>query len=298
MLPCNNKATTGLGRFQAEDASHVDVLARLNCDGQRQCLQLLFSRERKTLGYIPTEVKEGSFVLRGMWVNQDLRCKGLASMFLALWLQLCDMLEVTPLTERIHKPILSLVLQKFGFVAGRPHLRLQVSRSEDERMVVWSPQQPDLSSYFSLRAQRDQGIVLADECPQESRTAFVNTIFSVPDTGMTRSAVAQVLQGGHMEMATSDRAASLLQDLHGGGWPSWAPRPRERSEALGDAKSETPSARFLAGAFLRLGEFLVSKKCEACFSPSCRTKHLTGGLLAARLRFGQHVLSLVHWGGT
>ena len=24
------------------------------------------------------------------------------------------------------------------------------------RMVVWSPQQPDLSSYFSLRAQRDQ----------------------------------------------------------------------------------------------------------------------------------------------
>ncbi|OLP96706.1 hypothetical protein AK812_SmicGene20997 [Symbiodinium microadriaticum] len=85
-LPRTNRATTALGRFQTEtDAESFDVNLRLSCDGPRKCLQLVFSREKKTLGYIPTEVRPGAFLLRGIWVNLDLRCRGLASIFLALW---------------------------------------------------------------------------------------------------------------------------------------------------------------------------------------------------------------------
>eukprot|EP00439_Symbiodinium_sp_Y106_P086506 s39_g33.t2 len=116
-LPRTNRATTALGRFQAEtDAESFDVNLRLSCDGPRKCLQLVFSREKKTLGYIPTEVRPGSFLLRGIWVNLDLRCRGLASIFLALWIQMCEQLEVSMATERIHKPVLAIVLQKFGLV--------------------------------------------------------------------------------------------------------------------------------------------------------------------------------------
>eukprot|EP00439_Symbiodinium_sp_Y106_P086496 s39_g33.t1 len=101
-LPRTNRATTALGRFQAEtDAESFDVNLRLSCDGPRKCLQLVFSREKKTLGYIPTEVRPGSFLLRGIWVNLDLRCRGLASIFLALWIQMCEQLEVSMATERL-----------------------------------------------------------------------------------------------------------------------------------------------------------------------------------------------------
>eukprot|EP00434_Breviolum_minutum_P034697 symbB.v1.2.030712.t1/scaffold3492.1/size55497/2 len=234
-----NKATTNLCRFEMANMEPLEVMARLTCDADRQCVSLIFGQGKKKLGYIPTEVKPGHWILRGMWVNEELRSRGLASMFLALWLRLCQILEVTPLTDRIHKPILALVLQKFGFVAQASHLKVEVARVEDGEdgtegyakenpieMLIWSKSQK-LSSYFSLRAQRDQGIQLVHgPCPQNSRTAFVNTSFTIPNPGAMTPVVEEVLSEGQLIFYQTQRAVSLLEDLRCGGWPSWAPRPK------------------------------------------------------------------------
>lgn len=230
-LACANKGTTNLGRFQRSEEEPLEIMVKLTCDVERKCLQLLFGQGKKKLGFIPTEVKPGEFILRGMWVNEELRGQGLASLFLALWLKLCLMLEVTPLTDRIHKPILSLVLQKFGFVAATSHLKVEVATCEggadEPKMLLWS-ESKKLSSYFSVRAQRDQGIRLVDSRPEKSRTAFVNTTFSIPDIGAMASLIDQALAGGDLVLYESQRAVSLLEDLRSGGWPHWAPMPKAK----------------------------------------------------------------------
>ncbi|CAL1131799.1 unnamed protein product, partial [Cladocopium goreaui] len=243
-LACANKGTTNLGRFQRSEEEPLEIMVKLTCDVERKCLQLLFGQGKKKLGFIPTEVKPGEFILRGMWVNEELRGRGLASLFLALWLKLCLMLEVTPLTDRIHKPILSLVLQKFGFVAATSHLKVEVATCEggadEPKMLLWS-ESKKLSSYFSVRARRDQGIRLVDSRPEKSRTAFVNTTFSIPDIGAMASLIDQALAGGDLVLYESQRAVSLLEDLRSGGWPHWAPMPKAKG-VLAPAVTTEPLA--------------------------------------------------------
>ncbi|CAE7280463.1 unnamed protein product, partial [Symbiodinium pilosum] len=208
-----NKATTALGRFQAcDEAESFDVNVRLSCDGQRKCLQLVFSKEKKTLGFIPTEVKPGEFILRGIWVNLDLRSRGLASIFLSLWIQLCELLEVAMATERIHKPVLSIVLQKFGFEATSPGFAVEVAEGgtqEEPRILVWASCPSRLGSYFSHRTQKEQGITLVDERPAKSRTALVNASFGPPqDRSITQAAIAEALRGGRLVFSENVRAAA------------------------------------------------------------------------------------------
>eukprot|EP00435_Cladocopium_sp_Y103_P059879 s235_g21.t1 len=221
-LACANKGTTNLGRFQrSTDEEPLELMVKLTCDLERKCLQLLFGQGKKKLGFIPTEawwaplmcleLKPGEFILRGMWVNEDLRGQGLASLFLALWLRLCLMLDVTPLTDRIHKPILSLVLQKFGFVAATSHLKVEVATCpeggpDEPKMLLWS-ESKKLSSYFSVRAQRDQGIRLVDRRPEKSRfsTTMADTFGLIG--GKNGEALAEHGKGmaRHFEVSSGER---------------------------------------------------------------------------------------------
>ena len=54
----------------------------------------------------------------GMLIYQELRGRGMAKLLVATWLQLCVRRGVEPRTHRMDKPLISLVLQRFGFTAS------------------------------------------------------------------------------------------------------------------------------------------------------------------------------------
>ena len=102
------------------------------------CLKLVFrlgagagldGTERETkVGYMLVEhPTPQQSCLRGMLVNEDLRGQGLSTVLVAAWLQLCLTVGATPSTNRIDKPLIALVLGKFGFVPAVGGLVVEVS---------------------------------------------------------------------------------------------------------------------------------------------------------------------------
>merc|ERR1712194_600977 len=114
----------------------------------------------------------------------DLRGQGLSTIFLAIWLELCFKLELVPATEKIDKPVISLILQKFGFTPVSQNTQIEVAQhrrrldnDDFPDIIVWSADRSQLNSTFSTRIRKSQHIVLAEERPINSRTTFVNTCY-------------------------------------------------------------------------------------------------------------------------
>ncbi|CAK0896972.1 unnamed protein product, partial [Prorocentrum cordatum] len=166
----------------------------------------------------------------GVHVSEGLRGRGLASLvgFVAAWLQLCFRLDVAPSTDRIDKPVVSLLLQKFGFAPLQETCRVDVAEGDGGQVLLWMDNRARLVSTFSSRFLRDQHMALAEEKPPGSRPAHVKTAFSPGDLGALRAQAAQVLHGGLSLGGSGDRARALLEALRGGGWPEWAEGPKGR----------------------------------------------------------------------
>mmetsp|Transcript_72114 Transcript_72114/g.203733 ORF Transcript_72114/g.203733 Transcript_72114/m.203733 type:complete len:207 (-) Transcript_72114:68-688(-) len=119
-----------VGRYcegQGDGEISFDVGLRPDRNSQSNCLNFVFlAADGKKMGYLLVE-NQGpqSSALRGMALSKELRGRGLSKLLLAVWLHVCSAVGARPRTNRIDKPLISLLLRRFGFVPGPNAVELE-----------------------------------------------------------------------------------------------------------------------------------------------------------------------------
>ncbi|KAL1507132.1 hypothetical protein AB1Y20_007986 [Prymnesium parvum] len=99
----------------------------------RNCFKLVFFFEQPPhakLGFLLLENSMGGrrSALRGLWIDESCRGRGLSKELVAIWLRLCLVAGLVPSTARINKPLIAHVLESsFGFVPEGGGVRVVVS---------------------------------------------------------------------------------------------------------------------------------------------------------------------------
>lgn len=198
-LLAKDVTTTTVGHFTDSDRGlSFEVCLRPDRNSKMQCIDLLFVRSQKTIGYILIEVLESSFVLRGMHVSEHLRGEGLATTFMAIWLFVCFEFSVVPETTIMDKPIITVLLQKYGFRPSKLSQEVEVGRAgEDGLVALWAEDLHQLRSHFSKRWLKSQHMAIVADRPSESTTTYVNTTYELPklQADVLKDQVTVMLQG-------------------------------------------------------------------------------------------------------
>mmetsp|Transcript_95273 Transcript_95273/g.188814 ORF Transcript_95273/g.188814 Transcript_95273/m.188814 type:complete len:273 (-) Transcript_95273:26-844(-) len=224
-IPKLDRRTIAIGRFGelgANSGDEFDVHLRLSTDqgGRRRLLQLLFARQKRSIGFVPIELGDRVLLLRGISMKGYVE----KPLFVAIWLELCFLLGLAPRTARIDKPLVALALQRFGFAClsskGHP-IEVLAPATEDGTVILWSENRLWLQSFFSKRCLKHQNMLIAQECPAKTQTAYLGTDLAPVDLDATREAAAAEL-GGRFHICGECSSLQLLEDLRGGNWPSWA----------------------------------------------------------------------------
>ena len=182
------------------DDLSFDVTLRFDNNSNKRCVELEFVElegKLKSFGYVLIEIQGEAFVFRGMHIKESMRGRGLSNLFMAIWLKVCIILQAEPRTIKMEKPLLMLVLLKYGFVPRKRSLSVEVSTEpgDDGRIVLWSST-AILTSLFSKRYLRTQRMVIAEECPSSSKTVYTHTPYGPPaDMILLAEQVEEVLQG-------------------------------------------------------------------------------------------------------
>ena len=204
-----------IGKFVDPARVSFEVSVKQDKRPATHSLEMLFSTRKvaksKKLGFILFEVKGDAFYLRGMSVNDEWRGKGLAVSFLATWLSVCGALGVAPRTERMDKPLVSLVLQKFGFRPANMSHEVLVGREGEgvggAGVVLWSRNPKQLQSLVKKEREpfdssliqhqgRAQPVRMAEEEPDGSTVVYINTAYQAPsDPAEWKSAAAARTRG-------------------------------------------------------------------------------------------------------
>jgi hypothetical protein len=81
--------------------------------------------------------------IMGMFIQEEHRGRGIAKICIAIWLQLCLICRAFPRSEKINKPLLSLVLSKFGFKPNDGGVDVEISPISNTNVDVatlnWRP---------------------------------------------------------------------------------------------------------------------------------------------------------------
>ena len=130
----------------------------------------------------------------GMYIDEEQRGKKLAAKFMAIWLLICLKSNALPLTEIINKPLLSLVLTRFGFlpkdnesgfeVEVCPISNVKDKPTEKNRETGWYPDfamysTRPLNGMFGDRELRIQKMMITKHQPNpRGKITFVKTSFN------------------------------------------------------------------------------------------------------------------------
>lgn len=130
--------------------------------------------------------------IMGMYINDDQRGRGLAKICVAIWLQICLECGAFPRSERINKPLLSLILCNFGFEANEGGVEVEISPLAhvdfDSSSLGWTPHFALYSNAISPKdgtfGERElitQRMVIVNSPPSpRGKIAKVKTTFSHP----------------------------------------------------------------------------------------------------------------------
>lgn len=124
----------------------------------------------------------------GMEVNRELRGEGLSKVLIAIWLHICLYTKKAfPRAAKMNKPLIALVLSKFGFVPDDGGTRCVLIRLENDakdhnpRFGLYSAQRKSLDGAFSHRVLRTQNIKLLGSPPNSRGVdVVIKTTFSHP----------------------------------------------------------------------------------------------------------------------
>eukprot|EP00038_Savillea_parva_P016285 m.16486 g.16486 ORF g.16486 m.16486 type:complete len:903 (+) comp3390_c0_seq1:1-2709(+) len=162
-------------------------------------IKLIVLQGQRKVGYVLLEHPTASrSCLRGMLVNEDLRGCGVGTLLVASWMRLCLMTGLEPCTNRIDKPLIALLLHKFGFVpaAGTEGTRADVTvgAGDTGELLLWSP--TGLSGNFSHRDLRNQHMKIVAQRPPKGVDVAVQTRFVLGvSTEEARGRVDKALEG-------------------------------------------------------------------------------------------------------
>ncbi|KAL7454046.1 hypothetical protein ACHAWC_005677 [Mediolabrus comicus] len=124
----------------------------------------------------------------GMEVNRELRGEGLSKVLIAIWLHICLYTKAAfPRAAKMNKPLVALVLSKFGFVPDDGGTRCVLIRLENDAkdhnpiFGLYSAQRKSLDGAFSHRVLRTQNIKLLGSPPNSKGVdVVIKTTFSHP----------------------------------------------------------------------------------------------------------------------
>lgn len=141
----------------------------------------------------------------GMYIDENQRGKKLATKFMAIWLMICHKSNALPTTEVINKPLLSLVLTKFGFLPKDNEGSVEVevcpiSSAKDKPKQIneetgWFPEFAMYSKNirpgdgtFGERELRIQKMMVTKYPPNpKGKKTFVKSCFDHPLVGAAQS---------------------------------------------------------------------------------------------------------------
>lgn len=145
-----------------------------------------------------------SLSLRGMAVSERLRGQGLGTIFFAVWLRVCLETGIVPRANRINKPLLSLLLKRFGFEPHEGGVEVELSPAEEGggAMVLYSSKGASkLKGWFNPVDLKMQNIRIASTRPAGPSTVVsVQTSFNPPpdkvalDDAVSAAMASHVLQ--------------------------------------------------------------------------------------------------------
>jgi len=200
-----------LGKYTFDDGTCIDFGVQIHRNPSQNGLSLVFfdGESSKKLGFMlvrNTAISSKSATdaaplllsnLMGMFIDDAQRGRGLANLFMGIWLRLCIHSEALPRTEVINKPLLSLVLTRFGFFPNEGGVEVEVSPITNVKELPktkWHPNfalysptvSKNLSGVYADRDLRIQKMVIVRDPPNpRGKVTTVKTTFEHPLTRVT-----------------------------------------------------------------------------------------------------------------
>lgn len=193
----------------------LSVILHVEKNPDLRALQILFKNQRKTAAYVLLEVSEteegavSALVLRGMWIDEQLRGAGMSKVLMAVWVLLCLKLEVAFGSKVIDKPLISLALLGFDFKPLSTNVSAELCcdgpaegslGGHDVKVVLWSENKEQLQSSLSWVHRRNMHMSLTTDRPKSSRTIYLNTTYREPDRELLRSHALAALKGKSLRL--------------------------------------------------------------------------------------------------
>jgi GNAT superfamily N-acetyltransferase len=153
------------------------------------------------VGHVLLRCGEDSSTLRGMFIAESMRNRGLSKVLLAVWLRMCDEAGLRPATAMINKPLLSLSLGHFGFTP---------TNQRGQLVTISAPKR--------LRAAIDASEVTAGSTlgTRKARSAYIRTEFEPPMNRAVLEAAVNETLGGRLCLTASASHLRRALTLRGG----------------------------------------------------------------------------------
>ena len=130
----------------------------------------------------------------GMLVTEKYRGKGFSSLFVAIWVQMCLDIDAFPRAEKMKKPLISLALDRFGFLPQKGGVEIEISPIGNVRyghdfaepswgadVALFSPTGQALEGLYRERDLRVQRMILSRHAPKpRGKLVYVGTGFHHP----------------------------------------------------------------------------------------------------------------------
>ena len=128
--------------------------------------------------------------LIGMFIDPSYRKHGLSNTFMSIWLSLCTAFHAIPNSEMINKPLLALMLDKYGFTADsggieveisplkhNKHLYTDLDDCSEEKVVLYA-NNLSLEGSFSHGELKGQNLIISNRPPHpRGRVVQVKTSY-------------------------------------------------------------------------------------------------------------------------
>lgn len=137
-----------LGTLDHEEY-HWNIVIRQTKESSGNCFTIFIDQDAETIGYIPVQVENGKLLFLGMYIDDSMRGKRLSTLFMGVYLKICEYLGLKIETGRMRKVLLIKSLVKFGFEPlGKVHHTVHIANTRFADGVHVFSKSSHLKKYF------------------------------------------------------------------------------------------------------------------------------------------------------
>jgi pentatricopeptide repeat protein len=206
-----------LGAYRMIDGAVVTVALQPNRNPRKNGMRLiLVNEEGIKLGFLlminqyQGDNQQATSSLLGLRVEEYFRGRGLAKIFLAIWMQCCIDAGIRPVTGIIHKPLLALVLQHtFQFQPSGGVVCTACPGETPNTIRLFSNVAKSLEGVFSPWDLQTQRVILSDTA-FKGREIRVGATWVAPEQPVLCAKVEQALSDGQFSHDVTIDLNSIL----------------------------------------------------------------------------------------